>query len=239
MSITFEFEARVRTQCGKAEARRMRREQDLIPAVVYGADKAPQSISMLHKDIFHALANGAVFSHILKLKVGDNIERVVIKDVQRHAYKPKILHVDFLRVKMKEKITMNVPFHFEGEETAPGIKEGGQLTKSMTDIEIRCLPADLPEFVTIDVSNMALDETKHLSDLQLPSGVELVQATLNKEHDHPIVSCHLPKVKQEDIEAEQQETGLAEESAAQAKAETEASHNNQPQEHAENKEDKK
>ncbi len=233
MSVTFEFEARMRTQCGKAEARRMRREQDLIPAIVYGADKAPQSISMLHKDIFHALENEAVFSHILKLKLGDNIERVVIKDVQRHAYKPKILHVDFLRVKMKEKITMNIPFHFEGEKEAPGIKEGGQLTKSMADIEIRCLPADLPEFITIDVSKMVLDQTQHLSDLQLPSGVELVQVTLDEEHDHPIVSCHLPKVMQEDIEAEQQETERAEESA------TQAANNNQPQEQVESKEDKK
>lgn len=224
MSATFEFEAQTRTDNGKAVARRMRRDQDLVPAVVYGAGKAPQAITIPHKDVFHAFENEAVFSHILKLSVDGKEERVVIKDVQRHAYKPKILHVDFFRVSMKEKITMHVPIHFEGEEEAPGIKDqGGQYTKSITDVEIRCLPADLPEFIPLDVSKMELDQTLHLSDIRLPTNVEFaLHAELDEEHDHPVISCHLPKVTQEDIEAEQHEAELAEEAAAESAAEEEA-----------------
>ena len=222
MSVTYEFDAQVRTEQGKKFARRMRRDQDLVPAVVYGAGKAPKAISLLHKDIFHALENEAVFSHILKLRVDGAVEQVVIKDVQRHVFKPKIVHVDFLRVKAKEKITMHVPLHFEGEEEAPGIKSGeAKFTKSIVELEIRCLPADLPEFIALDVSKMALDDVLHLSDIKLPTGVELALSDLDEEHDQPVIGCHIPKVSQEDIEAEQHEAELAEEAAASSETKAE------------------
>lgn len=219
----FEFVAEVRKDRGKSMARRMRRIEDRVPAVVYGADKESQSISLQHKDILHALENEAVFSTILKLIIDGDEEQVVLKDIQRHSHKPKIVHVDFLRVKAKEKITMNVPLHFLGEEDAPGIKdEGGKFTKSITDLEISCLPANLPEYIELDVSKMALDQVLHFSDIKLPSGVELTILELDEEHNHPVISCHVPKVTQEDIEAEQQEAELAEEASAESAHEVEA-----------------
>lgn len=217
----FEFIAESRTDHGKAVARRMRRENDRVPAVVYGAGKEAQSISLQHKDILHALENEAVFSTILKLVVDGKEEQVVLKDIQRHSHKPKITHVDFLRVKAKEKITMHVPLHFIGEEEAPGVKAGGKLTKSYIELEIVCLPANLPEFIEVDVSKMELDHVFHLSDIKLPSGVALTIQKLDDEHNHPVVSCHVPRMSQEDIEAEQHEAELAEEASAESAAEHE------------------
>jgi large subunit ribosomal protein L25 len=208
----FEFAAETREAHGKAAMRRMRRNDDRIPAVVYGADQAAQSISMKHNDVLHTLENEAVYSHILTLTVDGKAQQVVIKDVQRHAYKPKIMHVDFLRVSTKEQITMNVPLHFLGEADAPGVKQGaGVFTKSITDVEIRCLPANLPEFLTIDVAKMTLDETIHLADIQLPTGVEFTTEP-DEEHNHPVISLHVPKMAQEDVDAEPAEdasTGAA------------------------------
>lgn len=217
----FEFVATARNDHGKSVARRMRREEDRIPGVVYGAGKDPQSIALQHNEVLHALDNEAVFSHILKLMIDGKAEQVVLKDVQRHPYKPKIVHVDFLRVSATDKITMHIPLHFIGEEDAPGTKEGGVFTKSITEVEARCLPANLPEFIEIDVSGMKLDEALHLSDIKLPSGVELT-LELDEEHDHPVISLHTPKVSREDIEAEAQEAEASEEAAAESVAEKES-----------------
>ena len=217
----FEFTAETRQGHGKAAARRMRRHDNRIPAVVYGADQAAQSISLGHDDVLHALENEAVYSHILKLVVDGKAEQVVLKAVQRHAYKPKITHVDFLRVSAKEKITMQVPLHFMGEADAPGVKmDAGVYTKSIMDVEIRCLPASLPEFLPVDASKMKLDETIHLSDIQLPSGVEFT-LELNDEHNPPVISLHVPKVTKEDVDAEQHEAALAEEAHAETKSPSE------------------
>lgn len=228
MSISFEFQAKSRTEHGKAVARRMR-TADLIPAVVYGAGKDPQSITLLHKDLLHALENEAIFSHILKLSIDGKDEPVVIKDVQRHPYKPKIVHVDFFRVNMNEKITMDVPLHFEGEEDAPGIQEGGQFTKNVISLEIRCLPNDLPEFIPVNVASMKLDDVLHISNIKLPKGTELAHAIADEAHDLSVISCHVPHVSKEDIEAEQHEAELAAESAAESSAEHAAEEEAQPE----------
>lgn len=214
----FEFTAESRKDHGKSIARRLRRIEDRIPGVVYGAGKEAQSITLLHKELLHALESEAVFSTILDLTVDGKKEKVVIKDIQRHSHKPKILHVDFLRVSAKDKITMHVPLHFIGEEEAPGVKEGGVYTKNITDLEIRCLPSDLPEFIEVDVSKMNLEDTVHLLDLKLPSGVELTLQELDEEHNHPVVTLHTPRVVKEDIEAEAHEAEVAEEAAAESAA---------------------
>jgi len=216
MTDLFELKAETRKDSGKANARRLRRIEDRVPAIVYGAGKEAHSISLSHNDILHAFANPAVFSHILDLQIdSQKSEHVVLKNILRHTHKPKILHIDFLRVKAKEKITMNVPIHLVGEEESPGMKDhGGVLTKSMTEVEIRCLPANLPEFIELDMSKVELEQTLHLSDLKLPSGVELTILELDEEHNHPIVSVHVPKVAREDIEAEQHEAELADEASA-------------------------
>lgn len=212
MSTGFELAAQVRNTLGKAAARRMRHTGS-IPGVIYGGGKAPQSITLPHDAVLHALAEEAFHSHILDIKLDNGqAEKVVLKDVQRHAFKMKIEHVDFMRVSATEKLTMKVPFHFIGEDTAPGVEVGGVVSKLMTDIEIKCLPAQLPEFIELDVSGLELDQALHLTDIKLPSGVELAHGAIDEAHDHPVVSIHKPKVSakaSDEAEAEEDEAGDA------------------------------
>lgn len=220
MSTGFEFSAQVRTTTGKAEARRMRNNGQ-VPGIIYGAGKEPEMISLPHDAILHALEHEAFYSHILKITLDNGQkEDVVLKDVQRHVFKPKIEHVDFFRVKATEKLTMHIPLHYLGEEEAPGIADaGGVLSKLMTDIEVRCLPKDLPEFIEVDISKLEMDQALHISDIKLPQGVELLHA-VDEAHDHPIVSVHQPKVSKEDIDAEvaAEEEAKAEAAAADGEA---------------------
>ncbi|OGO95579.1 MAG: 50S ribosomal protein L25/general stress protein Ctc [Coxiella sp. RIFCSPHIGHO2_12_FULL_44_14] len=215
MATAFELTAELRTHSGKSAVRRLRRLEDKVPAILYGAKKDPQSIQLTHKELFKALGHEAVFSHILTLKFNDQEEKVILKALQRHPTKPRILHVDFLRIEATAKLTMTIPLHFTGEDQCPGVEQGGGIISHlMTEVEIRCLPADLPEYIALDISQLALDQSLHLSDLQLPHGVELTAGELDEEHNLTIVSVHLPRVTQEDREAEAAEAALAAESAA-------------------------
>ena len=202
MSTGFEFSAAVRSTTGKAAARRMRHANE-VPAIIYGAGKDPQPITLGHDMIFHALNREAFHSSILDVNLDNGQkEKVVVKDIQRHVFKPKIEHVDFQRINATEKLTMHIPIHYLGEEEAEGIKEGGVLSKLMTDIEVKCLPADLPSFFEVDVTNLGMEQSLHISDIKLPSGVEFAQHDLDEAHDHPIVNIHPPKVIKEDVDAE-------------------------------------
>jgi large subunit ribosomal protein L25 len=143
-----------------------------------------------------SLENESFYSRILNLKTGTESERVILKDVQRHPFKPRILHVDFQRVRSDEKIHMHIPLHFMGGEKAPGVKDaGGIVSHIMSDVEISCFPDDLPEFISVDISAMELNQILHLSDLQLSKGVEIV--SLTHGDDKPIVSVHIPRVEAE------------------------------------------
>ncbi len=198
-TMKFELEADVRSDVGKGASRRLR-HADKVPAVVYGGGEKSVSLTLDHNKTQHALSHEAFYSHILTLKINKNAEKVILKDVQRDPSKPRIAHVDFLRVRADQKLQMRVPLHFIGEENAPGLKEGGVFSHSMSDIEVSCLPADLPEFVEVDVSNMMLDQILHLSDLKLGKGVELVAfAHGAEEHDHPVVSIHIPRIIEEEV----------------------------------------
>lgn len=206
MSELFEFEAHVRTETGSAAMRRLRRE-DQVPAIVYGAGKEPALISIMHKEVLKALGHEAVYSHILTIKTNGKAEKVVLKDLLRHPSKPKVLHMDFLRVSGKEKLTMHVPLHFEGDASSPGLKAGGVLSKLMTDLEVTCLPADLPEYIAIDISKMDIGDAIHLSEITLPKGVALLHAVVDEEHDQAVVSIHAPKAQAaEETETETPET---------------------------------
>ena len=198
MSMNFSLQAEARSVTGKAECRRMRRLQARVPAVVYGAGKEPENISLTQKDMLMALDNEAVFSHILKLSIDGKEQQVVLKDLHRHPVKPQIQHVDFLRISATDKLTMSIPLHFIGEEVAPGVKAGGVVSHLMTELEIKCLPADLPQSIDIDVSQLEMDGSIHLSALELPKGVELTQV-VDADHDQSIVSIHAPRsVKADD-----------------------------------------
>lgn len=217
----FEINAELREQSGTTVMRRLRRKQNKIPGIIYGGNEAPQSIMLSHQTIKLALENEAIFSHILKLKLNGQQHQVVLKHVQRHAYQPKILHVDFQRVCSTEKMNVTVPFHFLNEETSPGIKAGGIVSHHLTEIEINCLPSDLPEFINVDIGHLQVGEALHLSDLKLPSGVSLASLSeLDERHNKTVVSIHLHRgstageEESESSSAEGSESSSEEESAS-------------------------
>ncbi|OGT42893.1 MAG: 50S ribosomal protein L25/general stress protein Ctc [Gammaproteobacteria bacterium RIFCSPHIGHO2_12_FULL_37_34] len=194
---TFEVEATVRQSqhIGKGASRRLRRD-DKIPGIVYGGGKAPVSLTLEHNKVAISLENEAFYSHVLTLKINSEPERVILKDIQRHPYKPRLLHVDFQRVRSDEKLHMHVPIHFLGGEKAPGAKDaGGLVSHIMSDVEVSCFPDDLPEYIELDISGMQLNQIFHLSDLPLPKGVELV--SLLHGNDKPVVSVHMPRIEKE------------------------------------------
>lgn len=189
MANLFELSVETRSTFGKAEARRLRRLDKKVPAVVYGAGKPAVSIMLTQHQLALALQNEAVYSHILTLKLDGAEEKVVLKDLHRHPSKPIIIHADFLRVSATEKLVMHVPLHFTHEDIAPGVKvQSGVISHMLSEVEVRCLPADLPEFIEVDMSAVNLDETVHLSNLKLPKGVELV--ALSHDDDRPVVNIH-------------------------------------------------
>ncbi|MEO8400714.1 MAG: 50S ribosomal protein L25/general stress protein Ctc [Gammaproteobacteria bacterium] len=211
-TLKFELEAEVRADIGKGASRRLR-HADKVPAVVYGAGEDAVSLTLDHNKTLHALSHESFYSHILTLKVGKKNEKVILKDIQRHPSKPRIAHIDFLRVRADQKLHMNVPLHFIGEDEAPGLLEGGVISHLMTDLEVSCLPADLPEFLEVDVTKLALDQSVHMSEIKLPKGVELVAFAHGvEEHDQAVVSIHIPRI----IEEEVVEVAVEEEAAAAA-----------------------
>jgi large subunit ribosomal protein L25 len=188
MKNDFVLEASLRSDLGKGASRRLRREGK-VPAVLYGGHKDAASVTMDHNDLFHHLENEAFYSHILTIKVDGKTEQAVLKDLQRHPYKPVIMHVDFQRVSASEKIRMHVPLHFVGGDVAPGVKVGGGIvTHNMNEVEVSCLPKDLPEFIEVNLSNCELNHSIHMSELTLGAGVELVE--LAHGHDLPVGGVH-------------------------------------------------
>jgi large subunit ribosomal protein L25 len=209
-SLKFELEAELRKDIGRGASRRLR-QADKIPAVVYGAGEEALSVVLDHNKTMNALSHEAFYSHILTLKVGKSNEKVILKAMQRHPVKPRIQHIDFLRIKADQKLNMHVPLHFTGEEKAPGLKEGGVFSHHMNDVEVSCLPANLPEFIEVDLSEFVLNQTLHLTELKLPKGVELVALAHGAEgHDFPVVSLHIPRVVEEVVETAASEEGIAE-----------------------------
>ena len=195
--MNFTLNAQTRSDLGKGASRRLRHANS-IPAVIYGAGKDPQSLTFSHNDIIKALEHEAFYSSVLNIKIDGNNTKAVIKDIQRHAYKPKVLHMDLQRVSEVEKIHMHVPIHFIGEDVAPGIKAGGQIIHNLNDIEVACLAKDLPEFIELDVSGLNIGESLHISDLTLPEGVVSIELSHGEDHDQPIVSIQKGRVASTD-----------------------------------------
>jgi len=201
MSVSFDVNAQPRHDAGKGASRRLRR-QGMVPAVVYGGRREPETISLLHNELVQNLEHEAFYSRILDLKVADKAEKVVIKDLQRHPAKPFILHVDFQRVSADEKIRMMVPLHFLNEGGAKGVKAGGVVSRNLTEIEITCLPKDLPEYIDVDLLEMDIGDIVHLSQVPLTEGVALAHAP---DPDVPVVIVHGAQVHDE--EGGQEEAG--------------------------------
>lgn len=203
MSDAFELNCSVRTEQGKGASRRLRRLNNHIPAILYGGGKDPLSLTISHDDIFHATENEAFFSHIITLNIDNNKEKAVIKDLQRHPAKPFIVHADFLRVKENEAIVVNVPIHFINEEKCVGVKlHGGNILKTLTEIEVSCLPKDLPEYIEVDMLNLDVGDSVHLSDITLPEGVTSVALTHGEDSDLSVAIVQQPRGGDDSEDAE-------------------------------------
>jgi len=194
MSNAFELNATVRSDLGKGASRRLRRLAEMVPAIIYGEGKSPVNISIPHKDILKALSNEAFFSHIITLNVDGQPEQVVIKALQRHPAKPRIMHADFQRVSADNAIVVAVPLHFINEEKCKGVKiGGGSIIKVMNELQISCLPKDLPEFIEVDMAELGLGEAIHISQIQLPAGVTSVDLAHGHDADNAVVSVLAPR----------------------------------------------
>ena len=194
MSDQFEIQAEVREDMGKGASRRLRRLADQVPAIIYGGDKDPQPLSLVRKDFERALENEAFYSHVLSIKVGKTKEKAILKDLQRHPAKDSVMHADFLRVDDKVAIKVHVPIHFMNEETSIGVKvQGGIVQHQTTDIEIVCLPGDIPEYIEVDMAEIETGQIVHLSEVALPKGVTSVALALGEDHDLAIASINAPK----------------------------------------------
>ncbi|VXC48279.1 50S ribosomal protein L25 [Pseudomonas sp. 8Z] len=201
MTVEFALNAEVRSDLGKGASRRLRRNVAMVPAVIYGGEKAPQSISLLAKELAKLLENEAAFSHVLSLDVAGTKESVVIKALQRHPAKGYVLHADFQRVVAGQKLSAHVPLHFINDATSVGVKQqGGEVSHTINEVEVSCLPKDLPEFIEVDLAAVEVGQNVHLSDLKLPKGVELV--ALAHGNDLSVANIHASRVKDEEGAAE-------------------------------------
>ncbi len=223
---TFEIIAEPREDMGKGASRRLRREGK-VPGVVYGGAKDAAPIMISHNDIFHHLENEAFYSHILTLKLGKAKEKVVLKDLQRHPYKPVVIHLDLQRIDEKEKLTMRVPLHFINEKICIGVRESGAVvSRVMNELEVSCLPKDLPEYIEIDLAEVNIGEGIHLSDLIMPEGVEITALAHGGDAARTVATVHIPKVIVEEEEEEEvvegAEVGVEAEEGAEAAAEAAA-----------------
>jgi len=187
MSTSIAIPGSPRQDVGKGASRRLRR-QGMIPAVLYGGDKPAENLAFEHRIIFKQLESDAFYSQIIDVKIGQRTERVVLRDLQRHPFKPAILHMDLQRVSADEQIRVTVPLHFINEDQAHGVRqESGMISHNMINVEIFCLPKDLPEFIEVDLSDLRLGTSLHLSELRLPEGVSLAQTT-EGDHDEAVAS---------------------------------------------------
>lgn len=209
MKEVFVVNAQLRTDTGKGASRRLR-HAGLVPGIVYGAHQDPAMISMVHSDLVQRLDQEAFYSHVLTLKIDGKSEQVILKDLQRHPARPFIMHADFLRVSAKEKLKTNVPLHFVGEDVAPGVKAGGVVSHLITEVEVSCLPGDLPEYIEVNVAALELGEAIMLSEVALPKGVELPALAQDDAQDVQVVSIHTAHVAAEEEDAEEGESAAEE-----------------------------
>ncbi|SHH36398.1 50S ribosomal protein L25/general stress protein Ctc [Ferrimonas marina] len=201
----FEFDAEIRTDLGTGASRRLRRE-GLVPAVLYGGDKEPVSLTLAHNKINKAQENEAFYSHVLTLNINGQAEEAIVKAIQRHPYKPKLMHLDFQRVVRGTAMTATVPLHFVNEEDSAGARAGGTVMHLLNEVEVRCLPRHLPEFIEVDILSLDTGHSLHLSDIQMPEGVELVALSKGDDsQDLSVVTIKPPKGASDD-EAEDGET---------------------------------
>lgn len=200
--LDFTINATVRADKGKGASRRLR-HADKVPAILYGGKGDPIALELDHNKVNNMADYEAFYSHILTLDIDGKKEQCILKDMQRHPFKPKLTHLDFQRVEKGQKLHTHVPLHFLNETTAKGVKEeAGVVVHHVNDVEIMVLPKDLPEYLEVDIAELSVGDTIHLTDLSLPKGVELVELTKGEDHDQAVVSISAPRVEKEEDEDE-------------------------------------
>ena len=193
MKTSFELVAEFRETQGKGASRRLRHEGK-VPAILYGGHADARALTLSHQKLLIMLDNERFYSTILSLKVGDQTQAAILKDVQRHPFKNAIVHIDFQRVEENEKIRISIPLHFTGAAVSPGVKsQGGIVSHMRNETEVSCLPKDLPEFIEVDISGLSLNESIHLSQLKVPEGVTLVDLA---KDDAAVVAIHSPRAEE-------------------------------------------
>src|SRR5215469_7504282 len=213
MRISFTVGADVRSAQGKGASRRLR-HSGKVPAILYGAHKEAEALVLDQQNLLTMIQDERFYSSIVQVKIGERAQEAIIKDVQMHPAKNLVVHVDLQRVVANEKIRIRLPIHFKGETIAPGVKnEGGVVSHMRADVEVSCLPADLPEFLELDLSGMSLHDTKFLADIPLPSGVSIPELT---QRNAPVVSIHAPRAEEPEPVAAEAAAAVPAEGAAAA-----------------------
>ncbi len=194
--MEFVLQVEPRTALGRAENRRMRRGGERVPGIVYGADRPPRAVSVAHNELAKLMQDERFFSHVVKIRQADGVEQdVVLRELQRHpVHSEQVLHLDFLRVSADTPIRVRVPLHFINEIHCLGVKaHGGRISRSVTDIEVSCLPHKIPDFIEVDMLNVDVKQSLHLSDLQMPEMVAVVALSYGPDHDLPVASVKPPR----------------------------------------------
>ena len=189
MSDKIVLSAEPRADVGKGASRRLRRAGEQVPAVIYGGNEPPQSLSLVTNELAKAEQIEAFYSQILEIKLENGSIDAIVKDLQRHPARGEIMHVDLQRVAADQELQVNLALHFVGEDVAPGVKlQGGQALHNMNEVHVACLPSALPEFIEVDVSALDAGQSIHLSDLKLPEGVRIPELELGADHDQVVFS---------------------------------------------------
>jgi large subunit ribosomal protein L25 len=215
MKTAFELVAEFRDAQGKGASRRLR-HANKVPAILYGGHREPRALALDHTKLLLMLDNERFYSTIINLKVGELNQAAILKDVQRHPAKNAVVHVDLQRVLDDEKIRISIPLHFKGEAGSPGVKKGGVVSHLRNEVEVTCLPKDLPEFIEIDLSAVDINQMVYLADLKTPEGVEIPELTHGR--NSPVVSIHHARAEEAETPAAEAAAGTAAAPAAAAPA---------------------
>ncbi len=204
---THQVPVEFREDKGKGASRRLRRTE-MVPAILYGGQLPPRSLQMTQKLASLYATKEWFYTSVLDLTVGDDVQKAVLRDMQRHPYKKRILHLDFQRINEAETLRLRVPLNFLNQATSPAGKISGcVILHELNDVEVECLPKDLPEHIDVDLSKLEVGDIVHLSELKLPPGVEVPELKLGKEHDVAIVSAKMSSVAVDDDDAEAEGEG--------------------------------
>ena len=209
MSEQLAIDAKLRSDLGKGASRRLRRNADEVPAIIYGAGKDPAPLTLIRKDLEKALESEAFYSQVINVNVDGDVQPAILKDLQRHPAKDRVMHADFMRIDVNKKLKVNIQLHFINEEQCHGVKiEGGVVEHLITEIEVECLPGNIPEYIEVDMTDVTTDDVVHLSDLKLPEGVVSTDLALGEDHDQAVASVSLPRAA---VELEEEDEVAADE----------------------------